>query len=141
MPEPTAREALCAFADHLKRLADDVDAGDLGTGLEIGATLARQRAREIAAAMEGPGSGTGEGPPVPESHGDLNASERDAVMAGLGLLLEALGLGDYARPESPHEVMLQCIAEVKRLRAGDSAFLTERPEDTLRRYARRERDR
>ena len=42
--------------------------------------------------------------------------ERDAIRADIGQLLEALGLGDYARPESPHQVMLQCIAEVRRLR-------------------------
>ena len=50
------------------------------------------------------------------SDGSLNASERDAMMRDLGLLLEALGLGDHARPESPHEVMQRCIAEARRLR-------------------------
>lgn len=44
--------------------------------------------------------------------GTLSAGERDAVHADLGELLEMLGLGNYARPESPHAVFRQCLAEV-----------------------------
>jgi hypothetical protein len=50
--------------------------------------------------------------------GSLTGTERDMIRADLGDLLEALGLGDYARPESPHEVMRQCIDEVERRRSG-----------------------
>ena len=57
----------------------------------------------------------------PQHGASLSASERDAVMADLGKLLEALGLGDYARPQSPHEVMLECIAEVAKIRAAERA--------------------
>jgi hypothetical protein len=35
----------------------------------------------------------------------------------LSEMLRVLGLGDHARPQSPHEVFLECIAEVKRLKA------------------------
>ena len=45
----------------------------------------------------------------------LDGSERDLIHADLGQLLELLGLGDYARPESSHEVFQQCIAAVARL--------------------------
>jgi hypothetical protein len=48
--------------------------------------------------------------------GDLASSERDAVLEDLGLLLRVLGLGDHARPCSPHEVMLDAINEVRKLR-------------------------
>ena len=37
----------------------------------------------------------------------LEPGERDLVLSDLGEMLEALGLGDYARPESPHEVFGQ----------------------------------
>lgn len=47
----------------------------------------------------------------------------DLVLEDLAALLRALGMGDHARPISPHEVMLQCIREVERLRMA------------LRRYA------
>ena len=57
----------------------------------------------------------------PQHGGDLSASERDAVMADLGKLLEVLGLGDCARPQSPHEVMLECIAGVAKIRAAERA--------------------
>ena len=42
---------------------------------------------------------------------------QDAVLADLGQLLEVLGLGDYARPESPHEVFGQCVAKARELLA------------------------
>lgn len=48
----------------------------------------------------------------------LDRTERDMIHADLGQLLEVLGLGNYARPESPHEVMQQCIAKAARLRDG-----------------------
>jgi hypothetical protein len=44
-------------------------------------------------------------------------AEQDAIRADLGDLLEATGLGDYARPESSHEVMQQAITEVRRIRS------------------------
>lgn len=52
--------------------------------------------------------------PVP---GELTAAERDLIRADLGQLLETLGLGDYARPESPHEVFLECLASVRQMAA------------------------
>lgn len=45
----------------------------------------------------------------PEPDGTLTHTERDAVMTDLGQLLEILGLGDFARPESPHEVFQMCL--------------------------------
>jgi hypothetical protein len=47
--------------------------------------------------------------------GSPGTAERDLIR---GDLLEALGLGDYARPVSPHEVMRQCIDEAGKLRNG-----------------------
>ncbi len=38
------------------------------------------------------------------------------IQDDLAALLRALGMGDHARPESPHEVMLSAIAGVERLR-------------------------
>jgi len=43
-------------------------------------------------------------------------AERDLMHADLGDLLEATGLGDFARPQSPHEVMQQAIARVREIR-------------------------
>jgi hypothetical protein len=57
---------------------------------------------------------TYEPPADGEPDGSLTHTERDAVMADLGQLLNTLGLGDHARPDSPHDVMQQCIAEVAR---------------------------
>jgi hypothetical protein len=50
--------------------------------------------------------------------GSPGTAERDLILGDLGDLLEALGLGDYARPVSPHEVMRQCIDEAAKLRNG-----------------------
>ena len=47
----------------------------------------------------------------------LRAFNYDAVLDDLHELVRALGLPDAARPISPHEVMLECIHEVNRLRA------------------------
>ena len=44
-------------------------------------------------------------------------AEQRAVHEDLALLLRVLGLGDHARPQSSHEVMLDAINEVGRLRA------------------------
>lgn len=44
--------------------------------------------------------------------GTLTRTERDAVLADLGQLLEILGLGNHARPESPHEVFQQCLKAI-----------------------------
>jgi hypothetical protein len=52
---------------------------------------------------------------VPEGS-SLAGSERDLIRADLGRLLEVLGLGDFARPQSSHEVFGMCIAEVVKLK-------------------------
>ena len=44
--------------------------------------------------------------------GSLTRTERDAVLEDLGQLLEALGLGNFARPESPHEVFQMCLRKL-----------------------------
>jgi len=43
---------------------------------------------------------------------------QDLMLDDLAALLRALGLGDHARPETPHAVMLSAIAEVERLKAA-----------------------
>jgi hypothetical protein len=55
---------------------------------------------------------------VPEGS-PLSENERDLIHADLGKLLELLGLGDYARPESSHKVFLACLEEVAKLKASD----------------------
>lgn len=45
-----------------------------------------------------------------------HVAEQHAVHADLAQLLRILGLGDHARPQSPHEVMLDAINEVGKLR-------------------------
>ena len=57
---------------------------------------------------------------VPEGS-PLSDSERDLVHADLGKLLDLLGLGDYARPESSHEVFLMCLEEVAKLKRRQHA--------------------
>lgn len=71
----------------------------------------------------------------------LNADERDAVMRDLGLLLDALGLGSHARPQSPHDVMMMCVAEARRLRAGFAVIPpASEPATTGRVILRREQE-
>lgn len=48
--------------------------------------------------------------------GSAHRAEQDAVHADLSQLLRVLGMGDHARPQSSHEVMLDAINEVGRLR-------------------------
>lgn len=43
-------------------------------------------------------------------------AEQDAVHADLSQLLRVLGMGDHARPQSSHEVMLEAISEAGRIR-------------------------
>jgi hypothetical protein len=43
-------------------------------------------------------------------------AEQDAVHADLSQLLRVLGMGDHARPQSSHEVMLDAISEAGRIR-------------------------
>jgi hypothetical protein len=43
-------------------------------------------------------------------------AEQDAVHADLSQLLRVLGMGDHARPQSSHEVMLDAINEAGRIR-------------------------
>ena len=52
--------------------------------------------------------------------GVLLPKERDLVLEDLGKLLTVLGLGDHARPESPHDVFGMCLEEAGRLK-GDLA--------------------
>jgi hypothetical protein len=42
-----------------------------------------------------------------------HVAEQDAIHADLGELLVMLGLGDYARPQSPHEVFQMCLARLR----------------------------
>lgn len=44
-------------------------------------------------------------------------SDASVMQDDLAALLGALGMGDHARPQPPHEVMLEAIAAVRRLRA------------------------
>ena len=44
--------------------------------------------------------------------GSLTHAERDLVLADLGQLLDMLGLGNFARPESPHEVFQICLRKL-----------------------------
>lgn len=46
--------------------------------------------------------------------------ERDVIMADLGDLLTALDLGDFARPETPHDVMRMCIRKAAQLSKLDN---------------------
>jgi hypothetical protein len=52
----------------------------------------------------------------------------ESALADLGLLLRTLGLGDHARPQSPHEVMLEAIEEVRRLKAAGRDGLMNGPQ-------------
>jgi hypothetical protein len=57
--------------------------------------------------------------------GKLSLTERELVMRDLNALVEALGLNPYRAGKpgdtpSPHEVMLACVHEAKRLRRGQS---------------------
>jgi hypothetical protein len=52
--------------------------------------------------------------------GTVTRSEREAMLDDLGELLVLLDLGDFARPESPHEVFRQCLEKVTLL-VGDAA--------------------
>jgi hypothetical protein len=58
--------------------------------------------------------------------GALTSGERDLVHRDLGQLLEAVGLGDFARPESPHEVFQMALAEVGRIQKKAAADERER---------------
>ena len=52
------------------------------------------------------------GAALTEPDGSLTRTERDAVLADLGQLLDMLGLGNFARPESPHEVFQMCLRKL-----------------------------
>lgn len=56
-------------------------------------------------------------------------AEQQAVHDDLALLLRVLGLGDHARPQSPHEVMLEAISKAGRLRARLAELLAAAPEE------------
>ena len=51
----------------------------------------------------------------------LSEHERDLIHADLGQLLDLLGLGNYARPESSHEVFLACLEEIAKLKRRTDA--------------------
>lgn len=60
------------------------------------------------------------------------ATDPAVLQADLRDLLNALGMGDHARPQSPHEVFQGCVAEVRRrlarieeLEAALIAFMEE----------------
>ena len=44
--------------------------------------------------------------------GTLTRTERDLVLTDLGQLLDMLGLGNFARPQSPHEVFQMCLRKL-----------------------------
>lgn len=52
---------------------------------------------------------------------EAHTAERDAMYGDLGQLLRTLGMFDGARPQSSHEVMLEAIAEVAKLREDAEA--------------------
>ena len=52
------------------------------------------------------------GAALAQPDGSLTRTERDLVLTDLGQLLEMLGLGDYARPLSPHEVFQMCLRKL-----------------------------
>jgi hypothetical protein len=62
-------------------------------------------------------------------------AEQDAVHADLSQLLRVLGMGDHARPQSGHEVMLEAISEVGKLRQSAEVIRADE-RDRFRRYAR-----
>lgn len=66
-------------------------------------------------------------------------AEQEAVREDLALLLRTLGMFDGARPESPHEVMLEAIAEVRlRQRSADTIRAAERTTIKNQRHALKE---
>jgi hypothetical protein len=55
-------------------------------------------------------------PPLLAADVSAHRAEQDAVHADLSQLLRVLGMGDHARPQSSHEVMLDAINEAGRIR-------------------------
>ena len=51
-----------------------------------------------------------------ERHHAAHIAERELMLADVGQLLDATGLGDHARPEPPHQVMLEAIEAARRHR-------------------------
>jgi hypothetical protein len=60
---------------------------------------------------------------------------RDLMHADLGDLLEACGMGNFARPQSSHEVMQEAVAKVRTLGAETTVAERERILNLLRRAA------
>jgi hypothetical protein len=83
---------------------------------------------------QGAGAEPTPSPPSPRSDTDLDVMHRD-----LQELLVALGLRSGARPESPHQVMQEAIAEVRR-RSADSHEQLER-ERELQKWIREQKER
>lgn len=52
-------------------------------------------------------------PAIRDAERQRHLAERDLMLADLGDLLEATGLGNHARPEPPHDVMRQAIARAR----------------------------
>ena len=62
-------------------------------------------------------------------------TSEEVLQRDLRDLLGALGLPDCARPQTPHQVFRECIAEVRRLKAAEPQNIVERiaiAETTLR---------
>jgi len=55
-----------------------------------------------------------------------SAAVQSVMQDDLAALLRALGLGDHARPETPHTVMMSAIAEVGRLKTTLRGVLLRR---------------
>lgn len=93
-------------------LLDELDAADCWCGRTEedcadngGCRWSRARAAEREAARK-----------LSEAQARAHVAEQDAVHADLSQLLRVLGMGDHARPQSSHEVMLDAINEVGRIR-------------------------
>lgn len=64
---------------------------------------------------------------VPEGS-PLADSERDLIRADLGRLLDLVGLGDFARPASSHEVFVMCLDEVAKRLSEVTKLIGDRKE-------------
>ena len=56
----------------------------------------------------------------------LRNQSNEVLQEDLRDMLEALGLGYYARPQSPHKVFRECIDEVKRIKASEPTDIVKR---------------
>jgi hypothetical protein len=114
-PQPAAKAIVGAREALYDALLALMGHGDIPAAREHART-AEDALETLRAALNTLARVNGAEPEPDALGGGLSTSERDLILADLGELLEALGLGDYARPVSPHEVMQQCIAEVRQIR-------------------------